>query len=166
MTTMASQITSLTVVYSIVYSGVDQGKHQSSASLAFVRGIHRIWKLEWYSIVHSVAVPCSFPGSFGNYPGLVRMTDNKLQWKPVHVAFTIELIHDMCSGVVNILIYTFLFIGYPFWIGIPVGPAPWRGRSCCDRCPGWSGRRTAEGICCLETRNKSLCEWHRWFCKK
>ena len=38
---MASQITSLTIVYSTVYSGVDQGKHQSSASLAFVRGIHR-----------------------------------------------------------------------------------------------------------------------------
>ena len=30
MTTMASQITSLTVVYSIVYSGADQRKHQSS----------------------------------------------------------------------------------------------------------------------------------------
>ena len=41
MTMMASQITSLTVVYSIVYSDVDQRKHQSSASLAFVRGIHR-----------------------------------------------------------------------------------------------------------------------------
>ena len=39
MTTMASQITSLTVVYSIVYSGADQRKHQSSASLAFVREI-------------------------------------------------------------------------------------------------------------------------------
>ena len=41
MTTLASQITSLTIFYSIVYSGVDQRKHQSSASLAFVRGIHR-----------------------------------------------------------------------------------------------------------------------------
>ena len=41
MTTMASQITSLTVVYLIVYSGADQRKHHSSASLAFVRGIHR-----------------------------------------------------------------------------------------------------------------------------
>ena len=41
MGTMASQITSLTVVYSAVYSGADQRKHQSSASLAFVRGIHR-----------------------------------------------------------------------------------------------------------------------------
>ena len=41
MGTMASQITSLTIVYSIVHSGADQRKHQSSASLAFVRGIHR-----------------------------------------------------------------------------------------------------------------------------
>ena len=41
MGTMASQITSLTNVYSIVYSGTDQIKHQSSASLAFVRRIHR-----------------------------------------------------------------------------------------------------------------------------
>ena len=31
----ASQITSLTIVYSTVYSGADQSKHQSSASLAF-----------------------------------------------------------------------------------------------------------------------------------
>ena len=37
---IASQITRLTTVYSIVYSCVDQRKHQSSASLAFVRGIH------------------------------------------------------------------------------------------------------------------------------
>ena len=38
---MASQITSLAIVYSTVYSGTDQRKHQSSASLVFVRGIHR-----------------------------------------------------------------------------------------------------------------------------
>ena len=38
---IASQITSLTIVYSTVYSGADQSKHQSSASLAFVWGIHR-----------------------------------------------------------------------------------------------------------------------------
>ena len=38
---VASQITSLTIVYSAVYSGVDQRKHQSSVSLTFVRGIHR-----------------------------------------------------------------------------------------------------------------------------
>ena len=38
---MASKITSLTIVYSTVYSGADQRKHQSSASLAIVWGIHR-----------------------------------------------------------------------------------------------------------------------------
>ena len=41
MTTLASQITSLTVVYSIVHSDPDQRKHQSFASLAIVWGIHR-----------------------------------------------------------------------------------------------------------------------------
>ena len=43
MSAMTSRITSLTIVYSSVYSGADQRKHQSSASLAFVRGIHRWW---------------------------------------------------------------------------------------------------------------------------
>ena len=38
---IASQITSLTVVYLIVYSDADQRRRQSSASLAFVWGIHR-----------------------------------------------------------------------------------------------------------------------------
>ena len=37
----ASQFTSLAIVYSTVYSGVDQRKRQSSASLVFVRKIHR-----------------------------------------------------------------------------------------------------------------------------
>ena len=41
MSSLSSQITSLTIVYSSVYSGADQRKYQSSASLAFVRGIHR-----------------------------------------------------------------------------------------------------------------------------
>ena len=38
---IASQITCLTIVYSTVYSDANQRKHQSSVSLAFVRGIHR-----------------------------------------------------------------------------------------------------------------------------
>ena len=44
MSAMAYQITSLTIVYSTVYSGADhrrRRKHQSSESLAFVQGIHR-----------------------------------------------------------------------------------------------------------------------------
>ena len=38
---LGSQITSLTIVYSTVYSGANQRKYQSFASLAFVRGNHR-----------------------------------------------------------------------------------------------------------------------------
>ena len=38
---IASQITSLTIVCSTVYSDADQRKHQSSSSLTLVRGIHR-----------------------------------------------------------------------------------------------------------------------------
>ena len=38
---VTSQITSPTAVYSTVYSDTDQRKHQSSASLAFMWGIHR-----------------------------------------------------------------------------------------------------------------------------
>ena len=41
MSTMASQFIGFSIVYSIVCSGADQRKHQSSASLAFVRGIYR-----------------------------------------------------------------------------------------------------------------------------
>ena len=39
--TIASQITSLTIVYPTVNSGADQRNYQTRASLAFVRGIHR-----------------------------------------------------------------------------------------------------------------------------
>ena len=41
MGSIASQITSLTIVYSSVYSGADRRKQQSSVSLGFVRGFHR-----------------------------------------------------------------------------------------------------------------------------
>ena len=41
MSVMASQITSISIVYWTVCSGADQRKHQSSASLAYVRGIHQ-----------------------------------------------------------------------------------------------------------------------------
>ena len=41
MCAITSQITNLTIVYSVVYSGADHRKHQSYASLAYVRGIQR-----------------------------------------------------------------------------------------------------------------------------
>ena len=45
MIVIASQITSVSIVWSTVCSGADQRKHQSSATLAFVRGIHR-WPVD------------------------------------------------------------------------------------------------------------------------
>ena len=47
MRVMASPITSLSIVYSTIYAGADQRKYQSSASLAFVRVIHR-WLLRFW----------------------------------------------------------------------------------------------------------------------
>ena len=41
MSVMASQITSVSIVYSTICSGADRRKRQRSASLAFVRGIHQ-----------------------------------------------------------------------------------------------------------------------------
>ena len=60
MSAMASQITSLTIVCSIVYSGTDQRKHQSSASLAIVRGIHR-WPVKPNSPHKGPATQKMFP---------------------------------------------------------------------------------------------------------
>ena len=45
MSAMASQITGVSIVCSTVYLGAEQRKHQSSASLAFVGGIHR-WPVD------------------------------------------------------------------------------------------------------------------------
>ena len=42
MSAMTYQITDVSIVFSTVGSGADQGKHRRSASLAFVWGIHRL----------------------------------------------------------------------------------------------------------------------------
>ena len=52
---MASQITSLTIIYSNVHSGADQRKYQSSASLVFVWGIHQ-WPAQWASNAENVSI--------------------------------------------------------------------------------------------------------------
>ena len=41
MRSMVFQINGASIVYSTISSGTDQRKHQSSASLAFVRGIYQ-----------------------------------------------------------------------------------------------------------------------------
>ena len=77
MSTMAFQITGISIVLSTVCSGADQRKHQSPASLAFVRGMHR-WPVNsshkgpvprkcFLLMTSSCIYPCpAFNGSFVN----------------------------------------------------------------------------------------------------
>ena len=91
MDAIASQITSLEIVYTTVYAGADQRK-QSSASLAFVRGIHR-WPVNsphkgpvtrkkfpfdyvimvFESASLSGSLPCFIQGSFTATTAIVRL---------------------------------------------------------------------------------------------
>ena len=76
---IASQITSPTIVYLTVYSGADQTKHQSPASLAFVWGIH------WWSVNSPHKWPVTrkmFP--FHDLSNISKRRFNYicLQWKP------------------------------------------------------------------------------------
>ena len=88
---MASQITSITIVYSTVYSDADQRKHQSSASLAFVRGIHR-------GLVNSLH---KWPVTQKMFPfHYVIMWLLQMSWQQISArpsAFTMLILH--CSSV-------------------------------------------------------------------
>ena len=76
---IVSQITSLTIVCSTVYSDADQRKHQSSASLAFVRGIHR-------SPVNS---PHKWPVARKMFPfdDVIMKSASYLHWLIVEITF-------------------------------------------------------------------------------
>ena len=93
---MASQITSLTIVYSTVHSDADQRKHQSSASLAFVWGSHR----------GPVNSPHKWPVTremfpFDNVIMTCAVPTIKLEIIFNHWRFTSQWRHDECDGVSN-----------------------------------------------------------------
>ena len=99
MCAMASQITSLTVVYSTVYSGPAQRKHQSSASLAVLRGIHRS--------------PVNFPSQMASYAEMFPFDDVIMpQWNTkafiVHRQNYGYWWHSSGEDVDNYLIYPVL----------------------------------------------------------
>ena len=100
---LASQITSLTIVYSIVYSDADQRKHQSSASLAFVRGFHRgpvnsphKWPVPFDDVIMLFGV--QFRQCFGTEQSrtIAKINDDPLHW-PVYVSPRINMLIDMAS---------------------------------------------------------------------
>ena len=74
MGTLASQITSLTIVYSTVYSGIDQIKHQSSAPLAFI-------------YAGNSPVTSDFPAQ------MASNAENVSLWWRHHVTFNVIFIH-------------------------------------------------------------------------
>ena len=82
---MAFQITSLTIVYSTVYSVADQRKHQSSASLAFVRGIHR------WLVNSSHAQRARYAENVSIWK---RHLDGVLMFRGFQVLLTVELVSD------------------------------------------------------------------------
>ena len=65
----------IAIVYSSVYSGADQRKHQSSASLAFVQGIHR-WPMN---------SPYKWPVTQKNFPidDVIMIEFKSLRWTEV-----------------------------------------------------------------------------------
>ena len=73
MGTMASQITSITIVFSIVYSDTDQRKHQSSASLAFMWAVPGEFPAQMASNAQNVSIwwrhhVVSFPVVYASNP--------------------------------------------------------------------------------------------------
>ena len=118
MEAIASQITSLTIVYSIVYSDADQRKHQSSASLAFVRGIHR----------GPVNSPHKWPVTQKMFPFVVRragllLSQQDFEWRwsvPLFQCLTVLefsfILFDLC---LLITFFNFIMNYVPivtFWI--------------------------------------------------
>ena len=85
---IASQISSLTIVYSIVYSDADQRKHQSSASLVFVRGIHR-------STVNS---PHKWPVTRKVFPFDDVIMRDGLVLQPLHLSYTLLIYAHFCTN--------------------------------------------------------------------
>ena len=112
---MASQITSLTIVYSTIYSDAEQTKHQNSASLAFVRRIRR-WPVnsphKWpvtrnfFSIRWRHHVPLSLNGCICIF---------MKKWQKNHSTHNIKYFIDRLNEKsLNIYIYIYMskFIAY------------------------------------------------------
>ena len=106
MSVNASQITSLTIVYWTFYSAADQRKHQGSASLAFVRGIH------WWPVNSPHKEPVTWKMFLFEYVIMVNCTNIFLVMEERSVAdHNPELIWFYLT-----LLICFYLIAYCCWI--------------------------------------------------
>ena len=104
MGTIASQITSLAIVYPAIYSDADQRKHQSPASQAFVREIHRR-PVHWNENVIILMKSSSLAA-----PKVVKMTtfgaaSDETFIKMMTFSFQCEFPAQMASNAENVSIW-------------------------------------------------------------
>ena len=92
---MVSQIISLAIVYSTVYSGADQRKHQSSASLAFVREIHQ----RPVNFPHKLQ--CNLDIYIYIYIYIYILFFKIYRWKcPIHFVRAVIIRYDLCCVII------------------------------------------------------------------
>ena len=104
---MAPQITRLTIVYPTVYSDTNQRKHQSSASLVFVRWIHR-WPVN-NDLLANVSI-------------WRRHHDHRFVWRNLLIvlAYFITVIIIWSSTLWHIKFVSFCISSYPRLFGLTV----------------------------------------------
>ena len=107
---MAFQITSLTIVYSTVYSDADQRNHQNSPSLAFVRGCGEFtssWSLQMFT-------GATFNGIYAKrkdliwiwyeyWPARFRHIYISTNWPVIYVYIEMLQTHSSLEQMANIL---------------------------------------------------------------
>ena len=119
---ITSEITSVTIVYSTVYSDADQRKHQSSASLAFVRGIHRwpvnsshkwaatrkifhlmtsSWSRSWYCTCHDNNAAPKWIDESNNRP-LTKSWIHWIHWRLSKTMYKKCYIKSLCLWIYQI----------------------------------------------------------------
>ena len=112
---IASQITSLTSVYSTVYSGADQRKHQSSASPAFVWVIHRGWPVTRKIFPFDDVIMCQtnirvslmLPSTWHRGPGL--------RYNFIIVsAYHIVVMLPLCLVILSYLVLSYPILSKPY----------------------------------------------------
>ena len=132
---IASQITSLTIVYSTVYSGADQRKHQSSASLAFVRGIHRfpaerasnaenvsIWWRHHISDEHVAVMDVVYFAA--ESPCIVTFSHMHSRWLRTVVQFIQIYQHQFSHGTQGFHMVTVSYLVQRHQLAFSQGPCP------------------------------------------
>ena len=135
---MTSQIASLNIVYSTVFSGADQRKHHSSASLAFVRGIHQ-WpvnsshkwlvarKMFLFEDVIMIDYPPSYSSLFSRlFPAFITHTKTyhlPALWEQLFLTYSIKYIYIL--NCIRITDSTEIFILLPvmwWWYCVKYSP--------------------------------------------